>query len=913
MAGRRPDPDELLARVREEEKSASRGKLTIFFGSAPGVGKTYAMLGAARTELEDEKRDVVVGVVETHGRYDTGALLIGLELLPRRVVEHRGIKLEELDIDAVLARRPQVVLVDELAHTNAPGSRHLKRWQDVQEILDGGIDVFTSLNVQHLESLNDVVAQITGVVVRETVPDAVFEKAYEVRVVDVPVDELLERLHEGKVYVLQQAAHAVDNFFKEGNLIALRELALRRTAERVDAKMRGYKAAHGIEETWQAGERVLVCVSQSPHSARLVRAARRMATSLHAELVGVYVETLAALRISSAARERLAHNMRLVESLGGESIVLRGEDAAEETVNYARKRNVTKIVVGKPTHSRWRDTIRPSFLDEMVRKSEEIDVYVISGTPSERDTKAPAREDPATRGTARDGAMAGIPSAAVVVGASTLVAWVGFGHKSLADVVMLYLLGVVVVSMSFGYAAALFAAVLSVVAVDFFFIPPYFSFAVSDLSHVVTFAVMFAVAAIISHLTQRIRDQADAARGRERRTASLYAISRELGLEHSRDVLLAIAARHVHDVFGASVAVLLPGEDGKLSIALADDATLTESDKDFAVAEWAWLHQKAAGGGTDTLPSARGLFLPLQGSRGRVGVLALYPREGARLGDPDERQLVDTFGGLIGSAIERTQLAEEARRARLRMETEQLRNSLLSSVSHDLRTPLAVVTGATSALLDEEAPPKDEATRRELLETAHEEALRLNRLVRNLLDMTRLEAGALKVQKELQPLEEIVGAALNRMEHRLSDRPVHATIPQDLPLVAFDSALIEQVLINLLENADKYTPPASPIDVTARAGSNEVEVEVADRGPGIAPRDAERVFDKFYRVREGEGGGAGLGLTICRGIVSAHGGRIWVEPRSGGGASFRFVLPLPPNTPAAPPPEPLPAEGIVEP
>ncbi|HEY8089318.1 MAG TPA: sensor histidine kinase KdpD, partial [Polyangiaceae bacterium] len=751
-----------------------------------------------------------------------------------------------------------------------------------------GIDVFTTMNVQHLESLNDVVAQITGVVVRETVPDAVFDTAYEVRVVDLPVDELLDRLREGKIYLPHQAEHAIENFFREGNLIALRELALRRTAERVDAKMRGYKAAHGIEETWHAGELVLVCVSPSPHSARLVRAARRMATTVHAGFMGVYVETPASLRMSAADRERLARNMRLVESLGGEPVVLRAEDAAAETVRYARNRNVTKIVVGKPTHARWRDFLKASFLDDVVRQSHEIDVYVISGQPRDAASSVPPPEEeraPPTR------PATGYVAASLVVTASTLIAWYGFGHGKLADVVMIYLLGVVVVSMRFGYVPSLLAAVLSVVAFDFFFIPPYFSFAVSDLSHIVTFAVMFVVAMIISHLTRRIRDQADSARRRERRTAALYAIARELGLTHSRELLLKAAAQHLRDVFATKVAVLLPGQDGMLEPVLADAGTLDAADKDMGVAEWTWLHQRPAGAGTETLPLARALFVPLRGSRGRVGVLALYPSEQARLNDPDERQLLDTCAGLIGSAVERTQLAEEARRARLRMETEQLRNALLSSVSHDLRTPLAVVTGATSALLDE-AAPKDARTRRELLETAHEEALRLNRLVRNLLDMTRLEAGALKVQKDLQPIEEVVGSALNRMEDRLRGREVHTDIPDDLPLVPFDSALIEQVLINLLENATKYTPAGSPLDVAARVRGEEVEVEVADRGPGVARQDVERVFDKFYRVKEGEGGGAGLGLTICRGIVSAHGGRIWVEERPGGGASFRFTLPL---------------------
>jgi two-component system sensor histidine kinase KdpD len=888
MTEKRPDPDELLARVREEEARAARGKLTIFFGAAPGVGKTYTMLEAARLEAEDQKRDVVIGIAETHGRYDTGSLLIGLELLPRRIIDHRGIKLEEFDLDTALRRRPQLILVDELAHSNAAGSRHLKRWQDVEELLDAGIDVFTSLNVQHLESLNDVVAQITGVVVRETVPDAVFDKAYEVRVVDLPVDQLLERLQEGKVYVADQAAaRALGNFFKEGNLIALRELALRRTAERVEAKMRGYKAAHGIEETWHTGERVLVCVSASPHSALLIRAARRMATSLHAEVIGLYVETPASIRMSAADRERLAQNMRLVESLGGDPVTLRAEDGAIETVRYARKRNVTKIVVGKPTHPRWRDIIKPSFLDNLVRQSREIDVYVISGLP----VAPPASRAPVPGRRTAYGDPFGYFAAVAAVLTTATVAWFLFGRKQLADVVMVFLLGIVLVSMRFGSGPSLLATVLSVLAFDFIFVPPFFSFAVSDLSHIVTFGVMFFVAVVISGLTNRIRDQADSARGRERRTASLYAVSRELGIATARPALVEAAAQHVTEVFDVKVAMLLPGRGDDLEIVHADEGTLAPADKDLGVADWVWNHQRAAGAGTDTLPLARALFVPLMGSRGRVGVMALFPSPESRLEDPDERQLLHTIAGLIGSALERTQLADEARRASLRIETEQLRNALLSSVSHDLRTPLGVVTGATSALLEDDVP-KDDAMRRQLLVTAHEEAQRLNRLVRNLLDMTRLEAGALKVQKDLQPLEEVVGSALDRMEDRLRGREVRTSIPAGLPLVPFDAILIEQVLINLLENATKYSPAGTPIEVRAQAREDEVEVEVADRGPGVARQDAERVFDKFYRVREGEGGGVGLGLTICRGIVSAHGGRIWVEERSGGGAAFRFTLPL---------------------
>ncbi len=889
MNDARPDPDELLARVHEEEQRAARGKLTIFFGAAPGVGKTYTMLEAARTELSDQKRGVALGSIETHGRYDTGALLIGLELLPRRKLDHRGIAVEEFDLDAALARRPSLILIDELAHTNAPGSRHLKRWQDVEELLEAGVDVFTTLNVQHLDSLNDVVAQITGVVVRETVPDSVFDKAYEVRVVDLPVAELLDRLRDGKVYLPHQAPRAVQNFFKEGNLIALRELALRRTAERVDAQMRGYKAAHGIDETWHTGERVLVCVSASPYSSHLLRAARRMATTVHAELLAVYVETPAALRLGAADRERLATHMRLAEQLGGEAVTLRGESAAEETVRYARKRNVTKIVLGKPAHSRWRDLLKAPFLDQVVRLSREIDVYVISGVDSGQTPRTP-QDDRAAR---RKPKVSGYVAAISAVVASTLVAWFAFARTELADVVMMFLLGIVVVSMRFGYGPALVAAIASVVSFDFFFVPPYYSFAVTDLRHIVTFVVMFLVAGVLSHLTRRIRDQADAARDREGRTATLYAISRELAVAQALDGLLAVAAKNVREVFDGVVSFLLPDEGGTLRVAHSDAAS-AEDEKAKGVAEWVWLHQRPAGLGTDTLPSASTFFTPLRGARGRVGILALVPNGGAsRLRDPEDRQLLETFAGIIGSAVERAQLVEETRQARLRIETEQLRNSLLSSVSHDLRTPLAVVTGSAQVLLDPSGPT-DPGQRRELLQTIHEEGQRLNRLVRNLLDMTRLEAGALRVQKEPNLIEEIVGSALNRMEERLVGRDVKIDVPADLPQVPLDPVIIEQVLINLLENATKYTPAGSQIDLSAREVDGAIEIEIADRGPGIAAADIDHVFEKFYRAGAGSGG-VGLGLTICRGIVGAHGGRIWVENRPGGGASFRFTLPLEPG------------------
>ena len=650
----RRDPDELLQRVNDEERRARRGRLVVFFGAAPGVGKTYAMLEAARSE-RDSKRDVVVGIVETHGRYDTGALVIGLELLPRRKETHRGVVVEELDLDAALARKPGLILIDELAHTNVAqsqgelGVRHAKRWQDVEELLAAGIDVYTTLNVQHIESLNDVVAQITGIKVRETVPDRILEDASEVRLIDLPPDELLERLDEGKVYVPEQAARAASGFFRKGNLIALRELALRCTADRVDAQMRVYKTAHGIDRTWATTDRVLVCVSPSPASARLVRGARRMATSLHAPWIAVYIETPATLRLSNADRQRANDNLRLAEQLGAETAVLRGERAADETLRYARSRNVTKIVLGKPTHSRWRDLFRTSFLEEIVRASGEIDIHVISGDDAApRDARSSLEAQKPPHANTRQAPAAYVAAAGAVV-AMTLASWLVFGPSYMADAVMLYLLAIIVVAMRFGYGPSIAATVLSVLSLDFFFVPPFFSFAVTDLQHVVTFAVMFVVALVISSLTKRIRDQADSARSREQRTASLYGMSRELAASRETESLVGAAIRHLSDVFESHSAILLSRPSG---LEPTDTRGFVMDPKERGVADWVWKNGRAAGLGTDTLPSAHALYVPLRGARGNVGVLALRPND-ARPIDAERRQLLDVFAIQIGSALDR--------------------------------------------------------------------------------------------------------------------------------------------------------------------------------------------------------------------------------------------------------------------
>ncbi|HEY7649646.1 MAG TPA: sensor histidine kinase KdpD [Methylomirabilota bacterium] len=891
MSETRPDPDALLVRVKEEEARQRRGRLKVFFGAAAGVGKTYAMLEAAREQRADGV-DVVVGYVETHGRAETEALLRDVEILPPRTAEYRGATLRDFDLDAALARRPTLILVDELAHTNAPGSRHAKRWQDVLELLDAGINVYTTVNVQHVESLNDVVAKITGVVVRETVPDSVFEQADEVELIDLPPDDLLERFKDGKVYMPEQAEEALRNFFRKGNLIALRELALRSTAERVDAQMRVYMREHAIRQVWPAAERVLVCVGPTADAARLIRSAKRMAEGLDAEWIAAYVETPAHLRLPVEARDRITQTLRLAEQLGATTVTLSGSRMSEAILAYARDRNVTKIIVGKPRRSRWKRILIGSIVDALVQGSGDIDVYVISGEREKVATLAPIlrREIPID--------WPAYGRATGIVALATGVAWLMFPFFELADLVMAYLLGIVVVASRHGRGPSLLASVLSVAALDFCFVPPYFTFSVSDVRHIFTFIVMLVVGFLISGLTVRIRAQAEAARYREQRTAALYAFSRELASTRGADELLAIAVRHISEVFRSEVVVLLPGTAGGL---VPRSVGHYEMDgNELGVARWVYEHRQLAGLGTATLPGASALYLPLLASRGPVGVLGVRPSDRHALDAPEQLHQLETFGNQTALAIERANLAEEAREAQVRVESERLQNSLLSSVSHDLRTPLTAITGAISTILDNGAR-LDAQTRQELLESAREEAERLNRLVQNLLEMTRLESGALQLRKEWHPLEEVIGAALSRLGNRLGNRRVTTRVPPDLPLVAIDDVLIEQVLVNLLDNAVKYTPPGSPITIIATATDHAVTVEIADRGPGLPAGEEDKVFEKFYRGQHATGRGAGLGLAICQGIVKAHGGRIWAQNLPEGGVAFLFTLPQAEMPPAAVP------------
>jgi two-component system, OmpR family, sensor histidine kinase KdpD len=893
MSDRRPDPDLLLAQVRDAEARVKRGKLKVFFGANPGVGKTFAMLEEARVKRA-EGMDVVVGIVETHRRVETEALLPGLEVLPRRRVEYRGVVLHEFDLDAALARHPAILLVDELAHTNAPDSRHTRRWQDVEELLDAGISVYTTLNVQHLESLNDVVAQITGIQVRETVPDAVFDAADEVELADLTPDDLLRRLEQGKVYFPEQAQRAREEFFRKGNLIALRELALRRVAERVDAQMRGYMREQGIREIWPAGDRLLVSIGPNPASARLIRAGHRMASRLDCEWVVVYVEN-PAISLSSADREALVENLRVAEELEARVATLQGRDTADEILAYAREHNVTRIIVGKPTHPRWRDKVRGSLLDKLVRGSGDVDVYVISGEVEgdvPRRPPSPSRVSP----------LKEYLWAALVVTLCSLAGWAAFRHFTVTDIAMIYLLGTVVVSSRSGRGPALAAVFVSIALFDFFFVPPYLTFAVSDLQFVSTFGVMLVISLVISGLTVRVREQAGFARERESRTAALYAMSRELTTARDRSQLVDVVRRQIGASFGAAVQLLLPDEAGSLAPLEGQAPTYSLDDRERGVAQWVFQRDQSAGLGTDTLPAARALYLPLRASGHLVGVLGVMPSDPRRFQGPAQRQLLEAFADQVALALERMTLERQTQQTQVEIEAERLRTALLSSLSHDLRTPLAGITGSATSLLQDRSM-RDEV-RRDLLQTIVEEAQRMNRLIGNLLDMIRVETQTLVVQKEWQPLEEPIGVALIRLDERLQGREVQVQLPPDLPLVPLDGLLIEEVLINLLENAVKYTPAGSPITISARADNETVTVDVADRGPGLPPGEEARIFEKFYRsVGAPPGGGVGLGLTICRGIVQAHGGRIWAENRPNGGAVFRFTLPIEGTPPALPPRE----------
>jgi two-component system sensor histidine kinase KdpD len=879
----RPSPETMLKVAQAEENGRKRGRLKIFLGYAAGVGKTYTMLESARQQ-QSEGRDVVAAYVESHGRAETDALLAGFEVLPKARSVHQGVELAELDLDATLARKPELALVDELAHTNAPGCRHEKRWQDIEEILAAGTDVYTTVNVQHFESLNDIVAQITGVPVRETVPDSLLDKAAEITLVDIPPEELLQRLQQGKVYVPEQASHAAKKFFRPGNLIALRELALRRTAARVDDEMRSYMETRSIVGPWPVTERLLVCASGSPFSEKLIRTTRRLADELKAQWFTVYIETPSLAKQQQENRKRVWHDLRLAESLGAEVATITASSVPEAIIDYAIRHNVTRIVVGKPTKSRWRELVRPPIVDQIIRLSDSIHVHVVS-------FRKEAVQPPRSRWQPpKMGAWSEYLVSLALVAAATLLSFLARSYVSPINMVMVYLLAVVLAAVQFGRKPAILTAALGVLAFDFFFIAPRWSLTVADTEYIFTFFGLFIVGLVISTLVAKARERSEALRERELQTESLYYLSRDLAASVDMESILAAVLKNITQTLQAKLAVLFPqGEQIQISVT-SDDLPL--DIKELAVADWAFRNRQAAGNGTETLGSAALLYLPLHTTSYAFGVLGVKLNQSSDYYSPHHRRLLDAFVAQISLAMERVHLAQQAEKAQVLQARETLERALLNSISHDLRTPLVSIIGALSSLRDRTLRIDDQRGQ-DLLNGAWDEAERLNRFVGNLLDMTRLEAGELKINKEPCDVQDLIGCSLAALDRKLEGKDVSVQLAAPLPLVSMDMVLMTQVLINLIDNALKYSPVDSPIEILARTTPNALLVEVLDRGPGVPDHDLQRVFEKFYRLPVPESvNGTGLGLSICKGIVEAHQGKIWAQNRSGGGLHITCQLPL---------------------
>jgi two-component system sensor histidine kinase KdpD len=885
-----PSPDTLLEAAGREQ----RGRLKIFLGAAPGVGKTYEMLQAARARRA-EGVDVVIGVLETHGRKETEALMAGLEVVPRRRIDYKGRILEEMDIDAVLARRPRLVLVDELAHTNAPGSRHPKRYLDVEELITAGIDVYTTLNIQHVESLNDVVAQITRIRVRETLPDSVLDKADEIELVDLTPDDLIQRLQDGKVYVPHQAERALKHYFSPGNLTALRELALRRTAQRVDDQMLTYMRAHAVPGPWAAGDRLLVCVSESPAALSLVRHARRVADRLGAKWTAIYIETTRYHHLSESERDRIAESLRLAEKLGAETLTIPGRRITDELIAYAQANNVTQIIIGKSHRSRWFEVLHGSVVHELVRSAGHITVQVIAG-----EAGAAGHGDKAVSTAEHTQSLDLLPylaSAGLVAAALAI----GLGLKqflAVSSISLVFLMAILGSAVRYGLLPSLFACIVSVLSYNFFFLPPLYTFTIADPENVVTLFFFLVVAVITSNLTAGMRSQAVTARSRAKTTAELYAFSRKLAGIVGLDDLLWATSYQIASMLRVRVVILLPEgrEDGGGELAVRGGYPPEDEldAADLAAARWSWDHNRPAGSGADTLPGAKRLFLPLRTGRGTIGVLGIDRDAPGPLLTPDEQRLLDALADQAAVAIERINLVADVDEVRVLAATERLRSALLTSISHDLRTPLASILGSVTSLRSY-GDLYDQRERDELIATIQEEAERLNRFVTNLLDMTRLEAGVLETKSAMIDLSELVGTALQRAAKVLENHRVTIDLEPDLPMVRVDFVLFEQVLFNLLDNAAKYAPSGSAITLRAYRQGESLVIEILDEGGGIAPEHLPHIFEKFYRIRRADRqrAGTGLGLAICRGFVEAMGGTVEAGNRSDrAGAVFTITLPV---------------------
>ncbi len=883
----RPDPDELLERVNVKEKQAKQGRLKIFLGYAAGVGKTYSMLEAAH-QLKDST-DVVIGIAETHGRSETGALLDGLEAIPGKTVEYRNISLTEMDIDAVLARHPQLVLIDELAHDNAPGSRHPKRYQDVAELLQAGINVYTTLNIQHVESLRGSVAEITGVWVRESVPDSIIDAANEIELVDLPPDELLKRLKEGKVYVPEQISFAVDKFFQKGNLLALRELTMRTAGRHVDEATLLYMKEHGIQGPWSSRERLLVCVTPDSAGPHLIRAARRLSYELAAEWSILEIETPGYDELPVERKEQLANTVRLAQRLGAKIVKVRTDSAIATCLDYAAKNNITKIIATRPIRKNRPGIPKNSLAEQLVRHTGNLDIYIVSGGEAVKIRRS--------KKTNIFGDWKGYLFSTALVGIITLLAYLIKDLFNPANLMMLYLLCVGISAVLWGFGASILTSIIGVLAFDFFFVPPFLTFTVDDTEYIITFFVLLLVGVAISYLMRRIRLQERAAVRREEEMASLYTLSRDLAAASSFKSYVQTIVDKTKATFGHDAVIFLPYKVGRESLkpfAISLDASIEGND--MAAAIWSFQHNKSAGYGTDTLPNVKSRYIPLSTARETIGVLSL-PADSEEVSlTVDQERLLEAFADLSAVAIEGIQRAEEAYNAQVLSQvlkdTEKLQTALLNSISHDLRTPLVSIIGVLSSL-QEEHMNLDEAARKNMVQVGMDEAERLNRLITNLLDVSRIEAGALKINRQPTDLQELIGSVLAQLGNRSRLHPINMDLPSDLPTVWVDSPFMVQALLNILDNAIKYSPEGSPIEIHGDKKDRRILLEIADRGMGIPEKDLAHIFEKFYRVRRPDKiSGTGLGLSISKGIIETHGGFVVAENRSGGGTIIRISLPV---------------------
>jgi two-component system, OmpR family, sensor histidine kinase KdpD len=876
----RPDPDTLLQLLKKEEEKEKRGKLKIFFGMCAGVGKTYDMLKDTQVALS-KGVDVVVGYVETHKRSETEALLTGLPVIPRKIIEYKGTTLEEMDLDAIISRKPQLVLVDELAHTNVSGSRHTKRYQDVLELLDNGIDVFTSLNVQHLESRAETVAQITGSIVRETVPDSIFEAADEVEVIDISPDELLKRLIEGKVYTPERSKRAIENFFRKGNLTALREMSLRLTAERVDQQLREYKQTKRISETWKSGTRLIVGISASPQSISLIRWARRVSYTMDASWVVVYVET--SEKTTEQETEQLSKNIKLAQELGAEIVTTSDEDIAGALLRVAREQNATQILIGNPKRHVLFGSRR--LINDLLQKSEDIDIYIVGHEEEENQRRSFFQRIPKVQ----SGFPQYVLAAMIILGVSLACIPLArfIDYKTISYII---LFAVSLLPLGMGRGPVLLGAACGALAWDFFFISPLYTFSVSRIEDVLMLLVFFIVATVSGTLSARVRERERAVHQREMRSSALFALTKDLSSAHSQDEVIQATIANIKKFFDADVAVFLGDSDGDMSQQAHTASSWIPDEKESGVAAWTYWNEKKAGKNTDTLPFAQATYYSMSGPRYPVGVIGVRVRQNEKLGI-DQEILLENFIAQIASAVERELLNEVTKKSIVVAESEKLYKTLFNSISHELRTPIAAIMGASENLLAANQTQVSSTTS-ELYNEIHIAAERLNRLVANLLDMTRLESGMIQPKLNWCDVRDIINTTLKGLEREIDQHKVTVTTQEDLPLVKLDFGLIEQALTNLVYNASVHTPPGTQIEIQALVENDHCIITVADNGPGIPKSDINKVFEKFYRAEGTSTGGTGLGLPIAKGFIEAHRGTLSVRNKIQGGTEFKIEIPM---------------------